>query len=181
MGQRNVERLWNEYLTRGRVVIGTSTTKSLLGMIGMALLCALGLGMAFDAYTTHGMKSFRLWACALVALICAVGIFATAHPMVLRRRAVLEAPGFYAETNRRGTWNDEFRVRWEDVRDLGIHRNTGNGTTTVTVRFGLVPDAMPRYDRPFPEGYGDMPTQLSVSKMDLAKLMERIRTYPTGR
>ncbi|MGO1769834.1 MAG: hypothetical protein ACTHZX_07755 [Microbacterium sp.] len=180
MGYARVEQGWTEYARTGRLVIGSSITKGLLGMIGMLLLAALAAGMAYDGYATEGLSALKTWGCGLMVLVCLLGVFASALPLARRRRLVLGSHEIYAEIRRGGRREDEMRLRWEDIESVAVYRNTNGESTTVDVRMTLMPGVTATGFSPTGTGYRDLPRGLRMSKKDLAALVERIRASRHG-
>lgn len=180
MGRAQAERTWDEFRRTGRSVIRTSPAKAVLAAVGLGLLVILAAGMAYSDFAKNGVASFQFWGCCLVAALLVVGMIATIHPLVRQRRLVLEVPGFFVESRRRGAWHDELRVRWENVWSVEAHSSSNGESTTTRARVTLHPGTHPQVGVTTDQGYVEMPTGLGISVRQLAEVMARIAAQSTS-
>lgn len=144
------------------------------------MLALLAGGMAYSDFAKNGVASFQFWGCCLVAALLVVGMIGTLHPLVRQRRLVLEVPGFFVESRRRGTWHDELRVRWDNVRSVEAHSSSNGESTTTRARVTLHPGTHPELGITAVQGYAEMPTGLGISVRELAEVMARIAAQSTS-
>lgn len=172
MGQALVDQRWQQYLANGRVTINASALKGVLGTIGLVLLSALCAGIGYGTYRQDGVASVKAWGCGLVALLALVGILVVAAPLVRKRRLDLTASGLMLTARHGGSRVTEIGLEWDQIESVTIYRNNnGEGTTSTNIRMVMRPDAR--------AAHVDLPTGLTMSKKDLATLMERIRLSRT--
>lgn len=175
MGAARTQQHWQEFLTTGRTVIKTSSGKAIFATVGILLLAALGLGLSIEGYRADGLASLKFWGCGLLVPLCLLGAWASMSPLLKAQRVVLEGPGFFVDSRRRGERRDEIRAPWDSVDKVVLYRTSNGENTSTDVRVFLIPgrprNLLPQQD----PGYLIMPSSLRVSKTDLVNLMEGIR------
>lgn len=179
MGASRVSRRWHEYLRTGRVIIGASFLKGVLGAVGLTLLAAYAVGQSYNVWL-HGESSFATWAFGLgMAAFILLGPFVLLAPLVKSRRLELSASGVLVTARRKGRRVTELDLGWEQIEGVTVYKNTNGDSTSVHVRMILVDSARVDPETGRLRSHVDVPPGLRTSKKDLASLMERIRSTRT--
>lgn len=179
MGRARVERHLQQYRRTGVVTVRASVLKGVASMMGMTLLAALGAGMGADAFRRLGAASFRSWAFVLLVLFALTGVLVSASPMVRGRRLVLTRFGYEVSARRGGRRVRETGLRWEEVREVAVHRSSDGESSRTDVRIVLAPGGGRDCPTEDPHGFRDLPSGFAMSPKDLAVLMEVIRAGQT--
>lgn len=162
-------------------MIHSSFAKGLLGILAMAAMGVFGGGLAYTAYADEGVTSLKMWGCLLLVLVAILGVVASALPLTKRRRLVLSQDELYVEYRRKGRWQDEMRVRWDDITSVDLHRRISGDTSMLDVRLALSPGVQGEGRSPYNlSGYRELPRGLRMSKGALARLVERTWQSRTG-
>lgn len=163
-----MDRYWQEYLRSGEVAIRSSVLKGVFGMVGMAALAALSIGIALAA--DEDFASIDVWGGALAALLCLLGVAFYAFLLIRRRRLILDRSGLTIESWRGGRRQIDKRLAWEVIASVEHHVLRSEGSTRTEVRVRMDPSGGSE------QGHWALPPGFVMSKQDLAGLMERVRS-----